>query len=67
MGLAIGECAAMDTAVVILLAQLFLDGRSRLSIFLTAAFNSSGDTPNLFAVPAMLLTEAIRCSDDVVF
>jgi hypothetical protein len=38
MGLAIGECAAMDTAVVILLAQLFLDGRSRAVDFLDGRF-----------------------------
>src|SRR4029077_3067380 len=36
---------------------------AELSTFSTAAFNSSGDTPNFIAVPAMLLTEAIRCSE----
>ena len=38
MGLAIGEWTALDTAVVILLAQLFLDGRSRAVDFLDGRF-----------------------------
>jgi hypothetical protein len=49
------------------LPSSFWTTAAELSIFLTAAFNSSGDTPKLFAVPAMLLIEAICCSDDVVF